>query len=78
MLKLTIKDYYAGFAIIVATVLAFCGTFLPPAGIVDSSMLYLIAQFLVLAATLLGFGTMYTQIYNMIKGFKNNQSKEEA
>ena len=66
-MKLSIRDYYAGFAMLVATVLAFFATFLPPQGVVDSSMLYLIAQFLILAATLLGAGEMYEKMLTLFR-----------
>lgn len=71
-----LKDIYAGFALLVATVLSFVGTFLPPQGIVDSSMLYLIAQFLLLAATLLGFGNVYRKITNRLDKLETKRYEE--
>ena len=67
IMKLTVKDCYAGIVILVATVLSFMATLLPPQGIVDSSMLYLIAQWLLLAATLLGAGAIYEKMLNLFK-----------
>lgn len=68
-----IKDYYAGFALLVATVLSFIGTFLPPQGEVHQTMLYLIAQFLLLCATLLGFGNIYNKISRKIDSISREE-----
>ena len=75
----TIKDYYAGFALLVATALSFIGTFLPPAGEIHQSMLYLIAQFLVLCATLMGVGHIYKQIKDSVsEGMKGKNGVVKA
>ena len=50
------------------------GTIIAPMGIIDSSMLYLIAQLLIFAATLLGFGTTISKVTDLInKNLKNNK-----
>lgn len=72
--EMTIKDVYAGIALIVAVILSFCGCFLDPQGIIDTSMLYLIAQFLTLTATLLGMGSTVAKIQNIVKGIRSNNT----
>lgn len=51
----TIKKVVAIAAFIWAVVLSAVALMLPPSGVIDSSVLILIAQILVLVATILGF-----------------------
>ena len=54
------------------------GTIIAPMGIIDSSMLYLIAQLLIFAATLLGFGTTISKVTDLInQNFKNKKQCEK-
>ena len=54
------------------------GTIIAPMGIIDSSMLYLIAQLLIFAATLLGFGTTISKVTDLInQNLKNKKQCEK-
>lgn len=61
------KDILALISLLTAVALAFCATFVDPQGEIDSSMLYAIAQFLTLTATLLGIDSAILQIYKYNK-----------
>lgn len=60
------KDFLAALATVAAIGFGIAGTFIAPQGIIDSSMLYLIAQLLLYAATLLGFGSAVQKIAEML------------
>lgn len=59
------KQYLAVAAFVAAVTLAVLGLFLPPMGVVDQSVNILVAQLLVLAATLLGVDSYWEQIRKM-------------
>ena len=56
------KAFLAVFSLVVAALLSVWAMLLPPQGEVDSSILMLVAQFLVFAATLLGLGDAVDKI----------------
>lgn len=56
-----------------AILLSIAALFIPPKGVIDPSVLILIAQILVLVATILGFN-----LTNIIKSNGTNSTKEVA
>lgn len=67
------KDRLATVAVLSAICFGIAGTVLPPQGVIDSSMLYLIAQLLIFAATMLGFGKTIERITNVVNEIKQNR-----
>lgn len=53
-MKIETKNFLAVAAFIVATIIALASLAIPPEGVIDSSALWAIAQFLVMVCTLLG------------------------
>lgn len=53
-MKIETKNFLAVAAFIVATIIALASLTIPPEGVIDSSALWAIAQFLVMVCTLLG------------------------
>ena len=66
-MKLTVKNALAIFTVIVAAVLSIWALLLPPQGKIDQSVLFLTAQFLLFAATLLGVDLMLDKFRNFMK-----------
>lgn len=54
---MTSKTLYSGFALISAVFFALCGVWIEPLGIVDTSLLYVVAQLLIYSASLLGISS---------------------
>lgn len=69
----TIKKIIIISAMVWAIVLSLIALFIPPKGVIDPSVLILIAQILVLVATILGFN-----LTNIIKSNGTNSTKEVA
>jgi len=67
---ITPKEMMSILAVIAAIGFGIAGTWIAPLGIIDSSMLYLIAQLLIFAATLLGFGEVVSKFADMINAVK--------
>ena len=78
---MTSKTLYSGFALVSAAFIALCGVWIKPLGIVDSSLLYVVAQLLIYSASLLGISSAVGQIAKFIQNLnkqnngtqKNNQ-----
>lgn len=70
---LTHKDYLAILTVISAIGFGIAGTVIAPLGVIDSSMLYLIAQLLIFAATMLGFGQTVQKMTNLVNAIKGNK-----
>ena len=63
------KDVLSACALASAIVIAFLGILIEPLGIIDTSLLYVIAQLLIYSASLLGISSAIQQF---TKTFKNN------
>lgn len=49
-----VKIFIAIISVVAAIVIAFCALYIPPVGIIDSSVLWFIAQALLFAASIIG------------------------
>ena len=81
IMKTTVKiQYFIAVAAFIAAVgFGIAGFITPPPGEVHDSVLYLIAQFLLLTASILGVGAMFaTQRISLQKKLQQMQDKEEA
>ena len=81
IIKTTVKiQYFIAVAAFIAAVgFGIAGFIVPPPGEVHDSVLYLIAQFLLLTASILGVGAMFaTQRISLQKKLQQMQDKEEA
>ena len=79
-MKTTIKiQYFIAVAAFLAAVgFGIAGFIIPPPGEVHDSVLYLIAQFLLLTASILGVGAMFaSQKISLQKKMQQLQGKEE-
>lgn len=63
-----LKRYLAVASFLFAIIFALLGILLPPIGVIDSSINLLIAQLLVLTATLIGVDSYYTRIKDLTVG----------
>lgn len=72
---MTSKTLYSGFALLSAVVIALCGIWIQPLGIVDTSLLYVIAQLLIYSASLLGISSAVGQIAKHLKNINNGNTK---
>jgi len=66
----TIKEGSAVIALLAAIAFGVLGCVTDPIGIIDRSMLYLVAQFLIFAATALGMGATIQKMSNLVKEIK--------
>ena len=57
------KRFLAIFLTIFAVIFAAAGFVVPPVGVINSSVLWLIAQFFIYAATLLGIDIEYIKLF---------------
>jgi len=62
-----IKHLIAIASFVVAVIMSFVALLLPPPGVIDQSVLLLIAQFLILTATLLGVSSYVESIKKLRK-----------
>ena len=60
------KTFLSIAAFIAAVAFGMAGTWIAPAGIIDSSMLYFIAQLLLYSATMVGFGTTIGKVVDIL------------
>lgn len=72
---MTSKTLYSGFALLSAVIIALCGVWIEPLGIVDTSLLYVIAQLLIYSASLLGISSAVGHIAKHLKEFNNGSTK---
>lgn len=72
---MTSKTLYSGFALLSAVVIALCGVWIQPLGIVDTSLLYVIAQLLIYSASLLGISSAVGHIAKHLKELNNGNTK---
>lgn len=63
-----LKRILAVASFVFAIIFALLGILLPPLGVIDSSINLLIAQLLVLTATLIGVDSYYTRIKDLTVG----------
>jgi hypothetical protein len=63
----SIKNILATFATTAATVLSIWALLLPPQGEIDQSVLFVIAQFLLFAATLLGVDFAFERLKDSMR-----------
>lgn len=68
------KERLASIAAISAIGFGIAGTAIPPCGIIDKTMLYLIAQLLIFSATLLGFGHTIEKVTEMVNDIKRKET----
>ena len=81
IMKTTVKiQYFIAVAAFIAAVgFGIAGFIVPPPGEIHDSVLYLIAQFLLLTASILGVGAMFaSQKISLQKKLQQMQDKEEA
>lgn len=72
---MTSKTLYSGFALLSAVVIAMCGLWIQPLGIVDTSLLYVIAQLLIYSASLLGISSAVGHIAKHLKELNKENGK---
>lgn len=80
LMKPTVKiQYFIAVAAFIAAIgFGIAGFIIPPPGEVHDSVLYLIAQFLLLTASILGVGAMFaSQKISLQKKMQKLQGKEE-
>lgn len=72
---MTSKTLYSGFALFSAVCIAMCGVWIAPMGIVDTSLLYVVAQLLIYSASLLGISSAVGHIAKHLQNINNEHSK---
>ena len=73
------KTIYSGFALVSAVFIALCGVWIQPLGIVDTSLLYVIAQLLIYSASLLGISLAVEKIAKHLQNFnKQNDDSQKV
>ena len=72
---MTSKTLYSGFALASAVFIALCGVWIKPQGIVDTSLLYVIAQLLIYSASLLGISSAVGHIAKHLQNL-NKQNND--
>lgn len=70
---MTQKERLATIALLAAIGFGVAGTAIPPYGMIDKSMLYMIAQLLVFAATVMGFGHTIEKVSSLLGGMKGRK-----
>lgn len=76
---MTSKTLYSGFALISAVFIALCGVWIEPLGIVDTSLLYVVAQLLIYSASLLGISSAVGHIAKHLQNLnKQNNGTQKA
>lgn len=68
------KNYLSSIALISAVAIMFIAVYLEPKGIIDTSVLYVIAQLLVYSASMLGISSAIKEITTLLT---NRRSKNE-
>lgn len=75
---MTAKTLYSGIALASAVFIAIFAIYIEPMGIIDTSVLYVVAQLLIYSASLMGISSAVATILSAIKDIKQNQQKENA
>lgn len=77
---MTSKTIYSGFALVSAVFIALCGVWIQPLGIVDTSLLYVIAQLLIYSASLLGISLAVEKIAKHLQNFnkQNDDTQKDS
>lgn len=76
---MTSKTLYSGFALVSAVFIALCGVWIEPLGIVDTSLLYVVAQLLIYSASLLGISSAVGHIAKHLQNLnKQNNDAQKA
>ena len=75
---MTSKTLYSGFALVSAVFIALCGIWIEPLGIVDTSLLYVVAQLLIYSASLLGISSAVGHIAKYLQNLnkQNNDTQK--
>lgn len=73
----TLKAWYSLLTFICAIGFGVAGMFIPPPGVVDSSVLILIAQLLVFVSSLLGMNLSFEIFGKKITNISTDKKKEE-
>ena len=63
---MSVKNNLAVFTTVSAVGFGIAGTIIAPMGIIDETMLWLIAQLLIYSATAIGFGEVITKIVDLM------------
>lgn len=75
---MTAKTLYSGVALASAVFIAIFAIYIEPMGIIDTSVLYVVAQLLIYSASLMGISSAVATILSAIKDIKQNQPKINA
>lgn len=70
---MTHKERMSYLALVAAILFGIAGCWIAPMGIIHESMLYLIAQLLIFAASVIGVGDIFMKIHELLK--HNDQKK---
>lgn len=65
------KNYLSSIALISAVAIMFIAVYLEPKGVIDTSVLYVIAQLLVYSASMLGITSAIKEITTLLTNRKN-------
>ena len=65
------KNYLSSIALLSAVAIMFIAVYLEPKGIIDTSVLYVIAQLLVYSASMLGITSAIKEITTLLTNKKN-------
>lgn len=65
------KNYLSSIALISAVAIMFIAVYLEPKGVIDTSVLYVIAQLLVYSASMLGITSAIKEITTLLTNKKN-------
>lgn len=72
------KTLYSGVALASAVFIAIFAIYIEPMGIIDTSVLYVVAQLLIYSASLMGISSAVATILHELRQFKNNTKNENA
>lgn len=72
------KTLYSGVALASAVFIAIFAIYIEPMGIIDTSVLYVVAQLLIYSASLMGISSAVATILHELRQFKQNSKNENA
>lgn len=73
---MTAKTLYSGIALASAVFIAIFAIYIEPMGIIDTSVLYVVAQLLIYSASLMGISSAVATILSAIKDIKQHSKNE--